>query len=89
MSRPSVTVGVDVEVLRFLLWRILGLLAVLVGLLAITWLLGGGPGMVLRGHTSTGLFSQAGSSLSGAFEQISRALLSWSPAPGVHDGAAR
>jgi hypothetical protein len=75
---------VDVEVLRFLLWRILGLLAVLVGFVAVAWLLGGGPGMVLRGHTSTGLFSQVGSALSGAFEQIPRALLSWSPAPGVH-----
>jgi hypothetical protein len=35
-------------VLRFLLWRLLGLLALLVGLAAVSWLLGGGPGRLLR-----------------------------------------
>ncbi len=34
--------------LRFLLWRLLGLLALLVGIVAVCWLLGGGPGRVLR-----------------------------------------
>jgi hypothetical protein len=35
-------------VLRFLLWRLLGLLALLVGFAAVGWLLGGGPGRLLR-----------------------------------------
>jgi hypothetical protein len=35
-------------VLRFLLWRLLGVLAVLLGLTASAWLLGGGPGRALR-----------------------------------------
>lgn len=35
--------------LRFLLWRLLGLLAVLIGCAATGWLLGGGPGELLRG----------------------------------------
>ncbi len=34
--------------LRFLLWRLLGLLALLVGCMAVGWLLGGGPGRLLR-----------------------------------------
>ncbi len=34
--------------LRFLLWRLLGLLALLVGFAAVGWLLGGGPGRLLR-----------------------------------------
>ena len=35
--------------LRFLMWRLLGLLGVLVGLSATAWLLDGGPGRALRG----------------------------------------
>jgi hypothetical protein len=37
-------------VIRFLLWRLLGLLATLAGLASIAWLIDGGPGKVLRGH---------------------------------------
>jgi hypothetical protein len=36
-------------VLRFLLWRLLGLLAVLVGVALAAWFIGGGPGRLLRG----------------------------------------
>ncbi|MHB8234546.1 MAG: replication-relaxation family protein [Solirubrobacteraceae bacterium] len=36
--------------MRFLLWRLLGLLAVLCGGTLVAWLLGGGPGRALRGH---------------------------------------
>jgi hypothetical protein len=39
-------------VLRFLLWRLLGLLALLVGFAAVGWFLGGGPGRVLRGASA-------------------------------------
>jgi Replication-relaxation len=48
-------------VLRFLLWRILGMLSVLLGLSLIAWLLSGGPGRVLRGQTaSSGVHLSAG-----------------------------
>jgi len=43
-------------VLRFLLWRLLGLLALLLGCAATGWLLGGGAGRLLRGgshHAAT------------------------------------
>src|SRR5437870_13705119 len=43
-----------VRVLRFLLWRMLGLLAVLLGAAVTSWLLSGGPGKTLRGgHTGS------------------------------------
>ena len=35
--------------LRFLTWRILGVLAALVGFAMAEWLVGGGPGRALRG----------------------------------------
>jgi hypothetical protein len=38
-------------VLRFLLWRLLGLLGLLGGVGLIAWFLGGGPGRVLRGSS--------------------------------------
>jgi hypothetical protein len=38
-------------VLRFLLWRLLGLLALLVGFALIAWCLDGGPGRSLRGQS--------------------------------------
>ena len=38
--------------LRFLLWRLLGVLAVPLAFLLTTWFLGGGPGRVLRGSSS-------------------------------------
>ena len=40
--------------LRFLLWRLLGLVAALAALALIAWLLGGGPGRALRGLASRG-----------------------------------
>jgi hypothetical protein len=70
-------------VLRFLLWRLLGLLAVLVGLAAIAWLIGGGPGRALRGDTSASVFRVAVAALAGALNELSRASLKWAPAPGV------
>jgi DNA-binding MarR family transcriptional regulator len=39
-------------VLRFLLWRLLGLLALLVGFALIAWCLDGGPGRSLRGKSA-------------------------------------
>ncbi len=40
--------------LRFLLWRLLGLLAIVAGLALIAWFIDGGPGKVLRGRSVAG-----------------------------------
>ncbi|HEV2980245.1 MAG TPA: hypothetical protein VGX51_02335, partial [Solirubrobacteraceae bacterium] len=40
--------------LRYVLWRLLGVLALLAGLAAVAWLLSGGPGRALRGHPTGG-----------------------------------
>jgi hypothetical protein len=50
-------------VLRFLLWRLLGLLAIIVGYAAIAWLIGGGAGRTLRGGASTSLLKQTASAV--------------------------
>jgi hypothetical protein len=67
MSRNAPPVGEERKLLRFLLWRTLGLLSVLFGLSLIAWLLGGGPGRVLRGgasgssvHLSLGVLARSG-----------------------------
>lgn len=49
--------------LRFLLWRLLGVIAVPLGLLLIAWLLRGGPGMVLRGSSTAGGLQHAPAAL--------------------------
>jgi hypothetical protein len=41
-------------VLRSLLWRLLGLLAGLIGAVAVAWLAAGGPGRALRGAAASG-----------------------------------
>jgi Replication-relaxation len=71
------------EVLRLLLWRLLGLLAVLAGFAAVAWLVGGGPGRELRGKTSANVLRTALHGLSGALAELSHVSLSWAPAPGV------
>jgi hypothetical protein len=43
-----------VELLRFLLWRLLGALALLASFAVVAWLLSGGPGRALRGYTAGG-----------------------------------
>jgi hypothetical protein len=69
-------------VLRFLLWRILGLTAALVGAVTIAWLIHGGPGRVLRGRDgkpSQHLVSFAGHVVA----RDLNALWSWTPAAGT------
>ena len=66
--------------LRFLLWRLLGLLALLAGLLLAKWFLNGGPGRILRGSVARhppdpGLLSLPASWVGGAW--------SWAPRAGV------
>jgi Replication-relaxation len=70
-------------VLRFLLWRLLGLLAVLAGLALIAWFLDGGPGKVLRGHSAAGVFRLAASALADTLDCWVQAIWSWAPAFGV------
>ena len=67
--------------LRFLLWRILGLSAVPLGVLLLAWFLGGGPGRALRGsragsglhEAGRGLWGICGEGLSSASELASAA----------------
>jgi hypothetical protein len=70
-------------VLRFLLWRLLGLLAIVVGVALIAWFIGGGPGKVLRGQEAASVFHVATSAFTGTLEHCVQAIWSWAPALGV------
>ncbi len=72
--------------LRFLLWRLLGLLAIVVGLVALAWFLDGGPGRLLRSHASGGELQLTLSALTGSFERCARAL--WSRVAALAGGRA-
>jgi hypothetical protein len=67
-------------VLRFLLWRVLGLLSVLLGLSLIAWFLGGGPGDLLRGDTAAGALHLTIGALARALELDLGAVSRWAPA---------
>jgi hypothetical protein len=69
-------------VLRFLLWRLLGLLALVAGFALVGWLLEGGPGRLLRGEPTVG----AGRSLTrlpGFAVAIALSAWRWSPGGGL------
>jgi hypothetical protein len=69
-------------VLRSLLWRLLGLLALVASFTLVAWLLGGGPGRLLRGKPA----DNAGrilSRLPGLAATAARSAWSWSPAGGL------
>jgi hypothetical protein len=70
-------------VLRFLLWRLLVLPATFVGLAAVAWLLGGGPGRALRGTESGGRFHLTVSALPGLIGRGMAMTSGWAPATGV------
>jgi len=63
-------------VLRFLLWRLLGVLAAFEGLALLAWLLHGGLGRLVRGTATAGGVHQVVASLAGT----TSALWSWAPA---------
>jgi hypothetical protein len=63
-------------VLRFLLWRLLGVLAVFAGFALVAWFIGGGPGAVLRGHGG-GAFHPI--VLVGALAHLAGEVWSWTP----------
>ncbi len=68
--------------LRFLLWRLLGLLALLVGFAAVGWLLGGGPGRALRG-ASAHVVPIGVRSLVDVFLRTPGEVWDWAPLAGV------
>ena len=65
--------------LRFLLWRLLGVLGVFAGFLAGAWFLAGGPGRVLRGSSAPDTFHGAASALADALG----ASWIWAPVAGL------
>jgi hypothetical protein len=70
-------------VLRFLLWRILGLTAALAGAALLAWFIGGGPGRLLRGAHSARLPSVAPERLAGTVAHLLREGWRWTPAAGL------
>jgi hypothetical protein len=69
-------------VLRSLLWRFIGLLALVVGFAAVAWLLEGGPGRLLRGKSATGA-GQILTHLPRIVAEAARSAWSWSPSGGL------
>ena len=64
--------------LRFLLWRLLGVLAIVAGFALLVWFIDGGPGRVLRGDANAGRFQL--SAVTDVFLRWATAIWSWSPA---------
>jgi hypothetical protein len=69
-------------VLRSLLWRFIGLLALVAGLVLVAWLLEGGPGRLLRGRPAAGA-GQILAHLTKIAAEAARSAWSWSPAGGL------
>ena len=71
--------------LRFLLWRLLGLLALLVGFALVQWCLRGGPGRALRGSAPSGGLTSLLAALGSGAARLCHAVLAsgtavgWSP----------
>jgi hypothetical protein len=70
-------------VLRSLLWRLLGLLAILAGLALISWFLDGGPGRMLRGERVADVVPPDAGALASTLAHWLAAVFSWTPALGV------
>jgi len=70
-------------VLRFLLWRLLGVLAVFASFALIAWFLGGGPGRVLRGSPARQGLHVPLAALAGALGRQASALWGWAPLAGL------
>lgn len=74
--------------LRFLLWRLLGLLAASMGFALIAWFLDGGPGKVLRGVPADGVIDDLASAISRVSNGAACALWRWAPvSEGLFAGA--
>jgi hypothetical protein len=70
-------------VLRFVLWRLLGLLATLIALTLIAWFLRGGPGTVLRGKEPSDVPRAVLPGLVERIERGSRELGPWASSSGL------
>jgi hypothetical protein len=70
-------------VLRFLLWRLLGLLALVAGVTLLDWFIRGGPGKVLRDQHAPEAPSAFFGSLLDALVRGAGAIWEWSPTSGV------
>jgi len=66
-------------VLRFLLWRLLGLLAILASLALIAWFIDGGPGKLLRGERTATVFHLAAGVLAHTLARWLAAVANWAP----------
>jgi len=66
-------------VFRFLLWRLLGLFAVVAGLGLVEWFLRGGPGRLLRGARAGAVHLSAGALLR-PVASVAAAVWKWAPA---------
>jgi hypothetical protein len=69
-------------VLRFLVWRTLGLLAAIAGVDLVAWFLGGGPGRVLRGSGARAFHPSIAAPAQLLARQAS-AIWTWAPAFGL------
>jgi hypothetical protein len=74
-------------VLRFLLWRLLGLLALLSGVALVGWFLRGGPGHLLRGSSANTIHSTAINLLS-IPASAAQASWDWAPLAGIRPARA-
>jgi hypothetical protein len=70
-------------VVRFVLWRLLGLLAILAGLALLAWFIHGGPGRALRGEQPVSVFRVALGAFGATIDSGTKAIWSWVPALGV------
>lgn len=68
--------------LRFLLWRLLGLLAVFMGFALIAWFLDGGPGRALRGAPADGELDNLASTIVRTSIWVACAIWRWAPVSG-------
>ena len=85
MERPGIGVTSEQadELLRFLLWRILGLIALVVAIALTGWLLDGGLGVALRGTSGSASGHLTIRALAGALGSSVRAGCRWAPFGGV------
>jgi hypothetical protein len=88
---PALSSGSDglSTVLRFLLWRLLGLLAVLVGVVLLAWLLHGGPGQALRGVSTYSALHGAAIATPSMLKGVAHATWRWAPVTDGHLVGAR
>ncbi len=66
--------------LRFLLWRLLGLLAVIAGVAVLAWFIGGGPGDLLRGRRAGASSQDLAATFACVVEGLAGLIWAWASA---------